>query len=92
MYHRSFYSLSLKACLVLFFSEFKESAFLGVEAETQVCCFEETAFLHWWREPGAPRLPAGGAQLACSLVVQVCNALVLGNALVLFRVAALTCF
>lgn len=43
----------------------------GVEAEAEVCCPEEAALVHWWGEPGAAGLPAGGPQLAGSLLVQV---------------------
>lgn len=65
--------LNFQPYLVFFFRGLMVYFFFssGIEAETKICCLEETAFLYWQWELGAARLPAGRPQLARSLVVQV---------------------
>lgn len=58
--------------LSFLFSGLMAASLSGVEAEAEVCCLEEAALVHRRGEPGAAGLPAGGPQLAGSLLVQVC--------------------
>lgn len=60
-------------CFIFFFDGLMAASLSGVEAEAEVCCLEEAALVHRWGEPGAAGLPAGGPQLARSLLVQVCT-------------------
>lgn len=47
------------------------SVIVGVEAETKVCCSEETTTIHRRRQLAVERLPVGWPELVGSLLVQV---------------------
>lgn len=55
----------------VFLHVIKETIISGVKAKTKVRCSEETAVVHWRREPSAERLSAGWVELVGSLLVQV---------------------
>lgn len=71
--HCWIFSLSAPESCAFLFSGLMAACVSGVEAEAEVCCLEEAALVHRWGEPGAEGLPAGGPQLARSLLVQVCT-------------------
>lgn len=47
------------------------SVIVGVEAEAEVCCSEETTIIHRRRQLAVERLPVGWLELVGSLLVQV---------------------
>lgn len=71
--HCWIFSLSAPESCAFLCSGLMAACVSGVEAEAEVCCPEEAALVHRWGEPGAEGLPAGGPQLARSLLVQVCT-------------------
>lgn len=47
------------------------SVIVGIEAEAEVCCSEETTVIHRRRQLAVERLPVGWLELVGSLLVQV---------------------